>query len=120
MIDSLGGPVRVNNLLATLDMKSIDHKNLQKMEKRAGEAIEAHAVESTRKAALDAFRKEMEYVYIHFINKISLIKLYTFVSKNVCPSALYCPSVLHYRVCSITLSFFDGFQIFLFLASPAS
>ena len=67
MIDSLGCPVRVNNLLATLDMKSIDNRNLKKMETRAGEAIEAHAVESTRKAALDAFGKEMEYVY--FINK---------------------------------------------------
>ena len=61
MIDSLGGPVRVNSLLETLDMKSIDNKNFQKMMKRAGEA---HAVESTQKAALCAFWKAMEYVYI--------------------------------------------------------
>ena len=72
MIDSLGGPVRVNSLLETLDMKSIDNKNFKKMMKRAGMSIEAHAVESTQKAALCAFWKEMEYIYFK-INKIILV-----------------------------------------------
>ncbi|XP_053400079.1 uncharacterized protein LOC123542175 isoform X3 [Mercenaria mercenaria] len=40
MIDSLGGPVRVNNFLSTLNVKPICNRNLKKMEERAGEAIE--------------------------------------------------------------------------------
>ncbi|XP_045211082.2 uncharacterized protein LOC123562513 isoform X1 [Mercenaria mercenaria] len=60
MIDSLGGPVRVNNLLSTLNVKPICNRNLKKMEERAGEAIEAHSVHSTNQAALQAFEKEIE------------------------------------------------------------
>ncbi|XP_060572015.1 uncharacterized protein LOC132730175 [Ruditapes philippinarum] len=60
MIDSLGGPVRVNNVLSALNLKTISDKNLQKMEKRAGEVIECLAEESTSTAAKEVYRKEME------------------------------------------------------------
>lgn len=62
MIDNLGGPVRVNNFLATLNLKPIGNRSLKMMEERAGEAIEELAVASTRQAAIDAYQLEMEYV----------------------------------------------------------
>lgn len=36
MIDNLGGTDRVNNLLAALNMKPVNAKNLKVMERRAG------------------------------------------------------------------------------------
>ena len=39
MIDSLGGPKRVNNFLSTLNLKPVSNKNLKKMEVRAGEVV---------------------------------------------------------------------------------
>lgn len=59
MIDSLGGPVRVNNFLSTLNMRPICIKSLKEMEERVGELIEEFAIESSRKAAVDAFEQEM-------------------------------------------------------------
>ena len=59
MIDSIGGACRVNNFLSTLNIKPIDHKNLQNMEKRAGKAIIEYSEESQKKAAEKAFQKEM-------------------------------------------------------------
>lgn len=43
MIDSLGGPDRVNNLLSTLNIPTINNKTLMVMERRAGENVEAVA-----------------------------------------------------------------------------
>lgn len=62
MIDSLGGPRRVNNMLATLNLKTISDSNLKRMEKRAGEIVEKVSAESTRAAADEAYRIEMGYV----------------------------------------------------------
>ena len=62
MIDNVGGPVRVNNFLTTLNLKPICNRNLKMMEERAGEAIEEVAIDSTRQAACDAYQMEMEYV----------------------------------------------------------
>lgn len=63
MIDSVGGPDRVNNLLSTLNIKPINCRNLKKMERRAGAAIETVASESQREAAISAFLQEMRYVF---------------------------------------------------------
>lgn len=60
MIDSLGGLVRVNNFLASLNVKPISNKNLKTMERRAGNIVEHVADMSTREAAKDAFHQEMK------------------------------------------------------------
>ncbi|KAH3815538.1 hypothetical protein DPMN_144066 [Dreissena polymorpha] len=57
---SLGRPVKVNNSLTTLNITLIANRNLKKMEVRAGEAIKKTSTESSYKAAIDAYEKEME------------------------------------------------------------
>ena len=59
MVDSIGGPVRMNNFLSTLNIPEIQDKNLKLMERRAGDLIETVA-ESTHAAANEAFKAEME------------------------------------------------------------
>jgi hypothetical protein len=56
MIDSVGGPVRVNNLLSTqlhLIYQQLEIKTLKKMERRVGNIIEKVASMSTESAAKD-------------------------------------------------------------------
>lgn len=60
MIDNLGGTDRVNNLLAALNMKPVNAKNLQVMERRAGHFVEKVSKMSTDKAAKESFQQEME------------------------------------------------------------
>lgn len=60
MIDSLGGPDRVNNVLAALNLKPISQKNLKMIERRAGNFVESIAKSSMSKAAKDSFELEME------------------------------------------------------------
>ena len=60
MVDSIGGPVRMNNFLSTLNIPEIQDKNLKLMERRAGDLIETVATESTHAAANEAFKAEME------------------------------------------------------------
>ncbi len=60
MIDSLGGSTRVNNLLATLNLKTINDKNLKGMERRAGPGILMYADKSMKAAADASFKAEME------------------------------------------------------------
>lgn len=62
MIDSLGGPDRVNNILSTLNLKPMNPKSLKHMERRAEAYVEAVAKMSTRKAASEAFETEMEEI----------------------------------------------------------
>ncbi|XP_065929397.1 uncharacterized protein [Magallana gigas] len=62
MIDSLGGPDRVNNVLAALNLKPISQKNLKMIERRAGNFVESIAKSSMSKAAKDSFELEMEDV----------------------------------------------------------
>ena len=45
MVDSLGGPCRVNNVLATLDLPIINNRNLKKMEDMSGDHIMAFSKE---------------------------------------------------------------------------
>ncbi|XP_076081172.1 uncharacterized protein LOC143052096 [Mytilus galloprovincialis] len=59
MIDSLGGPQRVNNVLTTLNLPSISHKNLKVMERRAGDMIEDFANMSMERRGREAFAAEM-------------------------------------------------------------
>ena len=59
MIDSIGGPQRVNNFLTTLDLPSISHKNLKAMERRAGQMIEDYAEKSMANATKVSFDTEM-------------------------------------------------------------
>jgi hypothetical protein len=59
MIDSLGGPVRVNNFLASLNLKPIGNRSLKDMERRAGSVIEKVSIQSSHQAAEEAFQKEM-------------------------------------------------------------
>ena len=59
MIDSLGGPCRVNNFLTALNMKPISNDNLKKMENRAGPFVERFAKDSCHIAADEAFQAEM-------------------------------------------------------------
>lgn len=60
MIDGLGGPDKVNNLLSTLNIKPINHKNLKVIERRAGRMVESVAYKSTSSATEKAFKTEME------------------------------------------------------------
>lgn len=60
MIDSLGGPNKVNNMLAALNIPSISNSKLKKMERRTGTSIEKVASESMQAAAKEAFQREME------------------------------------------------------------
>lgn len=60
MIDSIGGPDKVNNMLSTLNIPPISGKNLKSMERRAGEVVEEVARKSTQNAAIEAFRMEMQ------------------------------------------------------------
>ena len=60
MIDVIGGARKVNNILATLNIRPISEKNLKKMERRAGEAMEEFADENMRTEAKIAFAKEAE------------------------------------------------------------
>lgn len=59
MIDNLGGSVRVNNLLSTLNLKPIYDRNFRQIEERPVETIETFATDLTRNAAHGAFDKEM-------------------------------------------------------------
>lgn len=60
MIDSIGGHVKVNNMLSTLNIPPIGEKNLKCMERRAGEVVEKVAGMSTLNAAKEAFEMEMQ------------------------------------------------------------
>lgn len=60
MIDSIGSPVKVNNMLSTLNIPPIGEKNLKCMERRAGEVVEKVAGMSTLNAAKEAFEMEMQ------------------------------------------------------------
>lgn len=62
LIDSLGGPTRVNNFLSSLNIKPIDQKNLKSMERRAGQKIEEVAKRSMELAATETYKLEMENV----------------------------------------------------------
>ncbi|XP_056014682.1 uncharacterized protein LOC125676111 isoform X4 [Ostrea edulis] len=59
MIDSVGGPQRMNNLLTTLDLPFINNKSLKTMERRAGQFIEKYAEENMKKESAMAYEKEM-------------------------------------------------------------
>ncbi|XP_062576614.1 uncharacterized protein LOC134238504 isoform X3 [Saccostrea cucullata] len=59
MIDSVGGPQRMNNLLTTLDLPFINNRSLKVMERRAGQIIEKYAEENMKEESLMAFEKEM-------------------------------------------------------------
>ncbi|XP_060567237.1 uncharacterized protein LOC132726004 isoform X2 [Ruditapes philippinarum] len=59
MIDSIGGPTKVNNMLSTLSLPTLSTNKLKKMERRAGEAIECVASKSTSTAAHNAFSMEI-------------------------------------------------------------
>jgi hypothetical protein len=59
MIDSVGGPQRMNNILATLNLPTISHKNLKVMERRAGAMIETYSDENMKNESRKAFAEEM-------------------------------------------------------------
>ncbi|KAH3729060.1 hypothetical protein DPMN_055023 [Dreissena polymorpha] len=59
MVDSLGGPSGVNNILSTLNLKTISETSLKIMEQRASEEIEQVATESARIATSNASFSEM-------------------------------------------------------------
>ena len=54
MVDSVGGLTKVNNMLSTLNMNTISKKNLQSIERRAGNFVESVAKQSEANAARDA------------------------------------------------------------------
>lgn len=61
MIDSVGGPVKVNNMLSTFNKPPIgEEKNLKCMERRADEVVEKVAGMSTHNATKEAFEMEMQ------------------------------------------------------------
>lgn len=60
MIDSIGGPVKVNNMLSTLNIPPIGETNLKCMERRAGEVVEKVSGMSTLNAAKEAFEMDMQ------------------------------------------------------------
>ncbi|KAH3815958.1 hypothetical protein DPMN_144497 [Dreissena polymorpha] len=59
MLESLGGPSRVINMLSTLNLKTIPDINLKIMEQLAGEVIEKVGTESARIAASDPILNKM-------------------------------------------------------------
>ncbi|KAH3889363.1 hypothetical protein DPMN_013417 [Dreissena polymorpha] len=59
MVDNLCGPSRVNNMLSTLNLKTILDTNLKIMEQPAGEVIEQVPTESAKIAASDDILNEM-------------------------------------------------------------
>lgn len=59
MIDSVGGPQRMNNFLATLNLPTVNNKNLKVMERRAGVMIEKFADKNMTSESQKAFREEM-------------------------------------------------------------
>ena len=63
MIDSVDGPQKMNNFLATLNLPPINNKNLKVMERRAGAMIEKYAEENMRTESQKAFVEEMQYVF---------------------------------------------------------
>ncbi|XP_060584334.1 uncharacterized protein LOC132740453 [Ruditapes philippinarum] len=64
MIDTLGGPNKVNNMLAALNIPTISNSKLKKMERRAGSSIEKVASESMEAAGKEAFQREMEDIAV--------------------------------------------------------
>lgn len=60
MIDSVGGPVKVNNMLSTLNIPPIGKKKLKYKERRAGEVVETVAGMSTQNAIKEAFEMEKQ------------------------------------------------------------
>lgn len=60
MVDSVGGPVKVNNFLSTLNVPTVSNKNLKVMETRAGEVIEHISKMSSSQAAQEVYKEEME------------------------------------------------------------
>ena len=71
MIDSLGGPQRVNNFLTTLDLSYISHKNLKVMDRRAGYIIEKFAQKSLTQAEKTSFDREIrEMRFDYFFQKV--------------------------------------------------
>ena len=59
MIDSVGGSGKVNNVLSTLNIAPVNRKNLQDMERRAGNFVGSFAEKSMDTAAKETFQKEM-------------------------------------------------------------
>ena len=60
MIDSVGGPDRLNNLLSTLNIKPLKKRTLKNVEWRGGSYVEAVAKNSMQKAAKASFEMEIE------------------------------------------------------------
>lgn len=61
MIDNLGGPDRVNNVLAALNLKPISQKNLKMIERRPGNFFECIAKSSSMsKVAKNSFKLKIE------------------------------------------------------------
>lgn len=60
IIDSLGGPQKVNHMLAALNIPTISNTNLKKMKRRAGKSIEKIASEFMKAVVKDDYRSEME------------------------------------------------------------
>lgn len=59
MIDSLGGPDRVNILLSTLNIPTINNKTLMVKERSAGESVETVPKVTTKKATEEGYHVEM-------------------------------------------------------------
>lgn len=64
MIDSVGGPQRMNNFLATLNLPTVNNKNLKVMERRAGEMIEKFADKNMTSESQKAFKEEIMCFFI--------------------------------------------------------
>jgi len=86
MSDSIGGSGKVNNFLATLYVKTIPRRNLQKTKRRAGTFIEAVAESSFKSAAQSAFEQEMRYLFaisMIFCNLYLCLHIVLSVSQNI-------------------------------------
>ncbi|CAC5355427.1 unnamed protein product [Mytilus coruscus] len=68
MIDALGSPQRVNNVLSILNLPPISHKNLKVMERRAGEMIEGFANLSMDQRCREAFEAEKRNESVPAVN----------------------------------------------------
>jgi len=58
MIESIGGPNKVNNIISMLNIPTID--NSKKMERRAGATVKIVAARSTSTAAKSSFQQNMK------------------------------------------------------------
>ncbi|VDI43935.1 Hypothetical predicted protein [Mytilus galloprovincialis] len=96
------GPQRVNNVLTTLNLPSISHKNPKVMERRAGDMIEDFANMSMERRGREAFAAEMR--------DFNLVEDVSLVPPNVQNTQLISVEILNRNPFGMTVCADHGWQ----------